>query len=125
FGGPDDPELLAIMVDLKDHTPSPFEPKPGVAAAWPRVGAKDVLDNARVVEWDYTWPAEKPLPLHVHERDSIEVFVSGGTLVRKLADGHEETNTFAFKDARYVPRGQVDIEKAIGGSPRAIVIELK
>lgn len=125
FGGPDDPERLAIMVDLKDYTPPPFESKPGMNPAWPREGAKDVLDNARVVEWDYTWPAKKPLALHVHERDSIEVFVEGGTLVTKMADGHEETKTVAFKDARFVPRGQVDIEEAVSGSPRAIIIELK
>lgn len=125
FGAQGDPERLAIMVDLKDVTLPPLEPKPGMNPAWPREGAKDVLDNSRVVEWDYTWPTKKPLALHRHERDSVEVFVEGGTLVTKMADGHEETKTVAFKDARFVPRGQVDTEEAVSGSPRAIVIEIK
>jgi len=125
FGGPNDPERLAIMCDVKDFTPPPFEVKPGMRTAYPREGAKDVLDNARVIEWDYTWKTNVPVAMHVHDKDSIEIFVAGGTIRTKMADGREETKTVAVKDARFVPRGQMDTEEAISGSPRAIIIELR
>ena len=63
--------------------------------------------------------------MHVHDKDSVEVFVEGGTIRTRMADGREETKTVAFKDARFVPRGQTDTEEAIRGSPRAIIIELR
>jgi hypothetical protein len=123
-GAPGDPERLAIMVDLKDVTVAPF-PTASDATAFPRAGAKNVLDNARIRMWDYTWNAGTPTPRHVHDTDTIEVFVDGGTIRTTSKDGKPETHTVAFKDARFVPRGRIDIEEAISGSPRAIVIELK
>ena len=125
FGGPGDPERLAIMLDLKEVTPAPFTMKPGMLPAWPRQGAKDALDNPRVIEWDYTWKTGTVVPLHMHDKDSVEIFVEGGTIRTKMADGREETKTVAFKDARFIPRGQMDSEEATAGSPRAIVIELR
>jgi hypothetical protein len=42
-----------------------------------------------------------------------------------MADGREETKTWKFKDARFVPGGYVDTEEVVSGSPRAAIIELK
>ena len=127
-GGPGDPERLAIMVDLKEPAArgrTIAEDSGNIPAAFPREGAKDVLDNSRVRMWDYTWQVKKPVTMHMHETDSIEVFVTGGTLLVKTPDGKEETRVVAMKDARFVPKGQVDSEEAASGSPRAITIELK
>ncbi len=114
------------MVDLKEPaagaktlTLSDLEP------AFPREGAKDVLDNARVRMWDYTFDAKKPTGRHVHERDSVEVFVTGGTVRFQTVEGPVETTTFSSGDARFVPRGRADAEEALAGSPRVITIELK
>ncbi len=123
-GEPNDPERLAIMVDLKDATVALFHPTPGLPA-FPRAGATNVLDNPRVRMWDYTWRTGTPTPKHVHDTDTIEVFVTGGSIKTTTNDGKVETRTVAFKDARFVPRGRADVEEAVTGSPRAIVIELK
>ena len=125
FGGPDEPERLAIMIDLKDITVPPFHAPTSLPAAFPREGARNVLENARVRMWDYTWRSGEPGPQHVHDRDAIEVFVDGGSIRTTSADGHEETHAVAFKGARYVSRGTVDREAATAGAPRAIVVELK
>ena len=55
----------------------------------------------------------------------MEVYVNGGTILTKFGDGHQETRPVAFKEARYIPRGQRDYEEAVSGTPRAITIELK
>lgn len=62
---------------------------------------------------------------HLHESDAVVVFVTGGTLKTTLADGTVDVRPIAFKNAPFVPKGRVDSEEAVSGSPRAIVIELK
>jgi hypothetical protein len=124
-GKPGDPERLAIMLDLKG-VPSPARATAaGVAAQFPRPGAASVLENARVRMWDYTWQPGAPTGRHVHDTDTVEVFVSGGTIRTTAADGTTETHAVAFKTARFVPRGRVDTEEAVDGAPRAIVVELR
>jgi hypothetical protein len=125
IGFPGAPEREAVMFDLKELSFPPVS-KPGVKAAFPREGAlKPAIDNQRVLEWDYTWHTGTPVAQHVHERDSVEVFFDPGTIRYKTADGKEETKTFKRKDTRWIPRGTVESEEAIAGSPRAVTIELK
>ena len=124
-GASTDPERLAIMVDLKDDAPPAAAISSRLPREFPRDGAVQVLDNARVRMWDYTWSPNRVVAQHVHETDTIEVFVDGGTITTRTADGKVETRTVASKDARFVPRGRVDTEEAASGSPRAIIIELK
>jgi hypothetical protein len=121
----DAPERMAIMFDLKDVSVPPVMPKSGMTTAFPREGAVKAIDNPRVMEWDYTWKPGRAVPLHLHDRDSVQVFFQGGTIKFTGADGKIETKMFAFKDARFIPRGAVDAEEALSGSPRAVTIELK
>ena len=121
---PDAPERLAIMFDLKPFSVPPV-PTTGLPTAFPRPGAKQAIDNERVTEWDHTWEVGKPVARHVHDRDSVQVFFAGGTIRFTDANGKVETKTFKFKDARFIPRGTVDTEEAIAGSPRAVTIEMK
>lgn len=124
-GGPNDPERLAIMVDLKEPSATGVTASSEMLPAFPREGAKDVLDNARVRMWDYTWIKKKPAAMHVHERDSVEVFVTGGTLLVTRPGGQTEMRVVSATQARFVPKGTVDQEEAVAGTPRAITIELK
>jgi len=122
---PDAPERLAIMFDLKEVNVAPVEPRQGMPTAFPREGAIKAIDNERVTEWDYTWSTGHPVTTHMHHKDSVQVFFQGGTLRFTGPDGKVETKAFAFGDARFIPRGTIDTEEAVTGSPRAITIELK
>jgi quercetin dioxygenase-like cupin family protein len=123
-GLPGDPERFAIMVDLKDLPVPSFTPRPELPTAFPRVGATDVLDNTRVRMWDYTWEPGRPVGRHVHETDSVVVFVTGGTL-KTTVGSRDETVDVHAGTAVYAPRGRIDAEEAVGKPVRAIVIELK
>ena len=125
MGKPGDPERLAIMIDLKDVKVPPFMITGGPASRFPGKDATNVLENDRVRMWDYTWKVGSPTGLHTHDTDTIEVFMTGGTIRTRTADGATETHEVKFKTARLVPRGRVDTEEAIAGTPRAIVVELK
>ena len=122
---PGAPERQAVMFDLKDVSFPPVT-KAGVRPAFPRDGAMTpAIDNARVLEWDYTWKVGAPVAQHIHERDAVEVFFEPGTIRYRGADGTEQTRTVKRKDTRWVPRGTVETEEAVSGSPRAVTIELK
>jgi hypothetical protein len=121
---PDAPERLAVMFDLKEISVAPVEAA-GIPKAFPREGAVKAIDNDRVTEWDYTWIPGRKVDTHSHERDSVQVFFAGGTIRFTSRDGKVETKTFKFGDTRFIPRGTVDAEEAITGSPRAVTIELK
>jgi hypothetical protein len=122
---PDAPQRLAVMFDLKEVSVAPAKPTADVPTAFPREGAIKAIDNERVTEWDYTWQPGRRVPAHMHDKDSVQVFYQGGTIKFTSADGKSETERFAFGDARFIPRGTIETEEAIEGSPRAITIELK
>lgn len=122
---PGQPERLAIMVDLKDSATDMMfidDPEP---SAWPRDGAKNVLENPRIRMWDYTWTAGAPAVKRVYRSDVVEVVVTGGSVKITGVTGKPETLVLAPKDARFVSRGTVRTEEHVSGAPRIIAIELK
>ena len=122
---PGAPERLAIMVDLKEAATDMMyidDPEP---SAYPRDGAKNVLENPRIRMWDYTWTANGPAVKRVYRNDVVEVVVTGGTVKVTGPDGKADTRTLAPKQARYINRGTVQTEQGVSGSPRVIAIELK
>jgi hypothetical protein len=124
-GTPGDPERLAIMLDLKDAVTDMMvidDPEP---SAYPREGAKNVLENPRIRMWDYTFAAGGPAVKRVYRNDVVEVVVTGGTVKVTGYDGKAQTRTLAPKQARYIARGTVLTEQGVSGSPRVIAVELK
>jgi hypothetical protein len=124
-GKPGDPERLAIMIDLKDAVTDMMvidDPEP---SAYPREGAKNVLENPRIRMWDYTFAAGGPAVKRVYRHDVVEVVVDGGTVKVTGYDGKADTRTLAPKQARYIARGTVLTEQGVSGSPRVIAVELK
>lgn len=125
IGQPGDPERFAFQTDLKGYSPA-YPPAPsGVPSAYPRQGARKDIDNNRVVFWDTVWEPGKPTGPHFHDKDRVEVFVTGGSLKVVDANKRETTQTVRPWSARFVPGNQVDSEEAIGTPVRAIVFELK
>ena len=121
----DSPERLAIMFDLKEVAVAPVQPEPGMGLAFPREGAEMAIDNHRVTEWVHGWNQGESGPLHLHDKDSVQVFYEGGTIRFTDAAGNVETRTFQNGDARFIPAGTIDTEVATSGTPRAVTIELK
>jgi len=87
-------------------------------------GIRDLPSPARARQQYWTWEPDEPVAMHVHDKDSIEVFF-GGQLLPRGNDGHWETKAFQFADARFVPGGRIGSGHAVSGSPRAVVLELK
>jgi predicted metal-dependent enzyme (double-stranded beta helix superfamily) len=123
--GTSDAPLHAIMIELKQDAPVGDDPSADLPPAFPREGAKQLLDNDRVRIWDYTFTPRRVGPLHRHVRDAVAVWLEGGKLKTTPRDGAPGVNTQTKFTATYSRRGTVHTEEAIEGAPHAYVFELK
>lgn len=96
---------------------------PGVLA---REGTTKLLENARVIAWDFTWRPGQKTPSHADYLDSVMVFLDGGT-IRFLADqGRSKDTARSASEVVYIPHNtEPHTEEAVRGSPRAVIVELK
>jgi hypothetical protein len=46
----------------------------GLPAAFPRRGAKKLLENDRVIVWSYRWTLGDATPMHFHDKDALVVY---------------------------------------------------
>jgi len=123
--GTSDAPLHAIMIELKQDAPMGDDPSADLPPAFPRDGARQLLDNERVRVWDYAFTLHRVGPLHRHVRDAVAVWMDGGTLKTTPRDGAPNLNTQTKFTATYSRRGTVHTEEAVEGAPHAYVFELK
>jgi quercetin dioxygenase-like cupin family protein len=104
-----------IMLELKPST-APFS-----GNAVPREGAVKVLENDRVVVWDFTWKPGQKVPRPADGFDSVTVFLEGGT----IRSGTEDAKRNAGDVFYSTRRADAHTEEAVEGTPRAVIVELK
>ena len=120
----DSPARL-IVVELKDHLVPPLTNNTGYPPAFPRPGSKKVLDNDRVVVWDYTWRPGVPTPMHYHDKDVVVVYRYDGSLKSTTPNGESVVNDNKFGMVRFNKRDRVHFEELVKGNQSAIILELK
>jgi len=118
------PERHAIMIDMKDYDGIGDDGLVDYPPAFPRDGAEEELDSPRVRVWDAKWPPEE-VPLHVHTQDTVVVFIDGGTIRMRAADGAEQITTYGSEDVVFISAGTVHVSSAAQGEPRAMFYVLK
>lgn len=115
----------ATLIDLK-NAPSPAYPnKSALPLAFPRDGAKQLLDNSRVTIWDYTWKPGQPTPMHFHDKDTVVVYMEDGELKSTTPDGQSNQFTIQSGRAQFSTGNRAHSEELIKGNVRAIIVELK
>ena len=115
----------SIVIDLKDHPLAPIANTSGYPLAFPRPGSKKILENERVIVWDYTWAPGVPTPMHFHDKDVVVVFLDDGDLSSTTPDGKVTVNSFKPGMVRFNPRNRTHTETLVRGKQRAIITELK
>jgi quercetin dioxygenase-like cupin family protein len=115
-----------IMVELKPSNSPAVNIRDGLPGAFPRDGGAKVLETDGAIAWDLTWKPGQKVPRHADYRDSVTVFLEGGT-IRSVADGGGTSDAVRKAgDVVYSPYTvDAHTEEAVRGSPRAIVVELK
>jgi hypothetical protein len=115
----------SIVIDLKDHQATPYKNTTTYPLAFPRPGSKKILENDRVIVWDYTWTPNVATPMHFHDKDVVVMFLEDGDLKSTTADGQATVNPYKPGTVRYNLGGRTHTETLIRGEQRAIITELK
>jgi len=114
-----------VVVALKDATVEPLMNASGLPTAFPRPGSKRVLENARVIVWQYSWVPGRPTPMHFHDKDVVVAFRQEGALQSVSPAGEQTVNRFHPGEIRFNPRGRTHSEKLVSGHASAVMVELK
>jgi quercetin dioxygenase-like cupin family protein len=115
----------SIVVSLKDAPPATKENKSGYPNAFPRPGSRKILENERVIIWDYTWTTGQPTPMHFHDKDALVVYLKNGALKSTTPDGKSVVNPLTVGKTTFNARDRVHTETLVEGESRAIITELK
>lgn len=115
----------SLVIDLKDHPVPPIENKSGYPLGFPRPGSKKLLENARVIVWDYTWKPGVATPMHFHDKDVVVWFLEDGDLSSTTPDGKTTVNHYTADTVRFNAGNRTHTETLVKGKERAIITELK
>jgi hypothetical protein len=114
-----------IVVDIKDVNIPPIPNPTGYPLAFPREGARKVLENNRVIIWDYTWTPGKPTVMHFHDKDVVVVYLADGKLKSTTLDGKSVVNTISFGLTTSNAPNRTHSEEVVEGKARAVITEFK
>jgi hypothetical protein len=117
--------MRMIAIDLKDHPVAPLRNTSGFPNAFPRPNGKKIIENDRVIVWDYTWTPAQPTPMHFHDKDVVVVYLQHGSLRSTTPDGKSVVSKWTPGDTRFNLRDRVHTETLVEGTLRAIITEFK
>lgn len=121
---PGDPAGVRLIT-FHDRAVTPIRNASGFPNAFPRPGATKLVDNARVIVWDYTFTPGAPSPMHFHNTDVVVVYLSGGTLRSTTPEGQVTNNEYASGATRFNKGNRTHTELLEKGNIRIIATELK
>jgi len=119
------PGGYAVVIELKDAKVAPLPNTTKYPNAFPRPNVKKVLENERVMIWDYTWTSGVPTPMHFHDKDVVVTYLEDGALRSTEPSGQSVVNEHYFGFTKLNARDRVHTEELIKGKGRAIIVELK
>ena len=115
----------AIVIALKDVKIAPAPNNTKYPLAFPREGVNKVLENDRVIVWDYTWIKGRPTVMHFHDKDVVVVYMADGKLKSTTADGMSVVNDISFGKTTFNAPNRTHSEELVEGSARAVITEFK
>jgi len=114
-----------IMIELKDTTVPSIPNNSGYPEAFPRDGARKILDNPRVAIWDVSFKQGQPTVTHFHSTDVMVVYLENGETLSTAPDGKATPGVVKFGDVKFNPRSRTHSELLVKGAHRVIAVELK
>ena len=115
-----------VMLELKPSSAAPAQLPIGMQRAFPREGAVKLLENDRLIAWDFTWKAGQIVPLHAEDLDSVTVFLERGTIRSVTALGEVKDTPRNPGDVVYSAHSaETHTEEALTSPVRAVIVQLK
>jgi hypothetical protein len=119
------PASAVVLIAIKSHPRDRLETPHGLTPAFPREGARRVVDNDRVTVWQVTWTKGLKTPPHFHDKDVVAIYLDPGTVRSIALSGETAATPRLAGDTVFIPGGRAHIEECIDGPRRDIIIELK
>jgi hypothetical protein len=95
-------------------------------SAFPRPGARQLIDNERVAVWDVAWEKGKPTPMFQNTLDMVTVDLENSDFRVTGAKGKPKSFSFKVGQVGFIPKGTSQMEEGTSvPARRAIVVELK
>jgi hypothetical protein len=123
--GASDTPAHSVIVELKNNPVEPLKNDTGLPNAFPRPHVKKVMENKRVLVWDYEWYPNQPTPMHFHDKDVVVTYMEDGSLQSTTPDGQKTVNDYHAGQIRYNERKRTHTELLIKGTQHAMMVELK
>jgi len=120
-----DAPVRAIVIDLHDNVVPGIANESGYPDAFPRPGAKKVLETARVLVWDYTFVEGQPSPMHFHPRDVVTIYTEEGAVTATTPQGVQTVNNHHPGEVVFNQRNRAHTEQLSRGKVHIIAVELK
>jgi hypothetical protein len=115
----------SMIIDLKDYPVAPIPNTSGYPLAFPRPGSTKILENERVIVWDYTWTQDVATPMHFHDKDALVVYLEDGDMRSTTPDGKATVTPQTSGMVKFNLRDRTHTETLIRGKQHAIITELK
>jgi hypothetical protein len=123
--GNTDPPLRAVFIELKHEIASGLPDADVGPPAFPREGAKQILNDDRVTAWDYTWTSGPQGLRYRPAWETVIVWLGAGTLRVTQGGGATSASEVNAGTMRHMPRGANETIEMFKGSPRVILFQLK
>ncbi|HWY60566.1 MAG TPA: hypothetical protein VNW15_01565 [Rhizomicrobium sp.] len=114
-----------IIVVLKDQPTPPVANTSGLPLAFPRDGSHKVLENAKVIVWNYSWTPGTPTVMHFHDKDVVVAYRYDGTLKSVMPDGTSLDNPYKQGEIRFNKANRTHSELLTTERQSAVILELK
>jgi hypothetical protein len=114
--------ILAVGLALPAQAATPDYPP-----AFPRAGARELLDNSWGSVWDVIYQPGEPTPMHRHRFDFVGVELADSSVTVTTPDGVAKTFPSKHGESYFLARGTTHVEETPAGSPKrhAVIIDLK
>lgn len=124
--GNTDPPLRAVFIELKQDTASGRpDADVGGPAPFPRDGAKQILDDDRVTAWDYVWASGSQGLRYRAARETVIVWLGAGKARMTQGSAAATESDVKAGSMHHLTAGSGETIEIVGGTPRAIVFQLK
>src|SRR4030095_4489881 len=111
--------LLAVLLPATLQTPD-------LPYAFPRDGAKQLIDNERVTVWDVVQEKEKPTAMHRHKYDFVGVDLADASVKVTKPDKSSAINSRRVGQVFSGQKGLPESQEGTSDTPRhSIIIDLK
>lgn len=114
-----------IVVELKDAPSNTVPNTTGLPPAFPREGAKLVLDSKYARVWNYTWVPGKPTVMHFHNTEVIVAYRGDGDITSTDPAGKATVSHRATGDIVYNLANRSHSEALTRGAVGGVMLELK